>query len=86
LSSDSTSTLEDYLAVAIFGNFKYLAFMKLGEESWTYVDKYKQLVFVDVLYFKGQVLAIDYRSGLVSIDVSTNQKNILAPIDLEYTE
>jgi len=39
--------------------------MKLGEESWTYVDKYKQLVFVDVLYFKGQVLAIDYRSGLV---------------------
>jgi len=60
--------------------------MKLGEESWTYVDKYKQLVFVDVLYFKGQVLAIYYRSGLVSIDVSTNQKNILAPIDLEYTE
>jgi hypothetical protein len=70
------------LAVAIFGEHSDLVFMKLGDESWTYVDHVHG--FSDVLYYKGHVLAIDHRNELVSLDINTGQKNILAPQDLEY--
>jgi hypothetical protein len=85
LSSDPT-TLEDSdcLVVAIFGEFNHLAFLKLGDESWTDVDEEKELVLGDVLYYKGQVLAIDHRGELLSIDVNTNLKKTLAPRDFEY--
>ncbi|XP_062157994.1 F-box protein SKIP23-like [Alnus glutinosa] len=87
LSSDPASTPEDCLAMALFGEFTDLAFVKLGDESWTYVEEDRMSVYADVLYFKGgQFLVIDHRSGLVSIDVNTNQKKILAPADLDYTD
>ncbi|GLT70289.1 hypothetical protein SLA2020_423800 [Shorea laevis] len=79
LSSDPTSSRDqNCLVVAIFGEVNNLAFMKLGDESWTYyadVD-HKELEFSDVIYFKGQVLALDHQRGLVSIDVNTNQKKV----------
>jgi hypothetical protein len=60
LSSDPASTPEDCLAMAIFGEFKDLAFVKLGDESWTYVEEDRTSVYADVLYFKGgQFLVID---------------------------
>jgi hypothetical protein len=85
LSSDPT-TLEDSgcLVVAIYGEFNHLAFLKLGDESWTDVDDDLQLVLGDVLYYKGQVLVIDHRGELLSIDVNTNLKKTLAPRDFEY--
>ena len=83
LSSDPAEG-SDYLVVAIFGEYSDLVFMKLGDVSWTYVDHVHGQLFSDVLYYKGQVLAIDHRSELVFLDVNTSQKNILAPRDLEY--
>jgi hypothetical protein len=86
LSSDPASSPEDCLVVAMFGEYNELAFMKLGDQSWTYVevDKDLEFVFSDVSYFKGQVLALDHRSGIVSIDVNINKKKKLALVDLEY--
>jgi hypothetical protein len=83
LSSDPAEG-SDCLVVAIFGGYYSLVFMKLGDKSWTYVDVERGQLFSDVLYYKGQVLAIDHRGELISLDVNTNQKNILAPRDLEY--
>ncbi|XP_059431515.1 F-box protein At2g17036-like [Corylus avellana] len=83
LSSDPAED-SDCLVVAIFGEFSDLVFMKLGDESWTYVEHEYGHLFSDVLYYKGQVLAIDHRSELISLDVNTNKKNVLAPQDLEH--
>ncbi|XP_062158018.1 F-box protein At2g17036-like [Alnus glutinosa] len=68
LSSDPASSPEDCLVVAMFGEYNELAFMKLGDQSWTYVE----------------VLALDHRSGIVSVDVNINKKKKLALVDLEY--
>ncbi|GLT71089.1 hypothetical protein SLA2020_431310 [Shorea laevis] len=84
LSSDPTSSREDCFVAAIFGKLNDLAFMKIGDESWTYVDNDRKAVFSDILYFKGKILALDHRSGLISIDVNTCQEKLLAPGDLEY--
>ncbi|KAE8022936.1 hypothetical protein FH972_008697 [Carpinus fangiana] len=83
LSSDPAEN-SDCLVVVIFGAFSDLVFMKLGDESWTYVDIGDACWFFDVLYYKGHVLAINQRGMLVSLDVNTGQPNILAPQDLEH--
>ncbi|XP_059431543.1 uncharacterized protein LOC132165054 [Corylus avellana] len=82
--SPDPSEDSDCLVVGIFGEYSNLVFMKLGDESWTYEDHVHGELFSNVLYYKGQVLTIDHRSELISLDVSINQKNVLAPRDLEY--
>jgi|UniRef100_A0A2N9GCE6 hypothetical protein len=84
LSSDPAKTPTNCLVVAIYGSYNKLAFMKLGAESWTYVDEELNILFSDILFFKGQVLALGHHSGLVSIDVNSNEIKILVPNDLEY--
>jgi hypothetical protein len=52
LSSDLAEN-SNCLVVAIFGNHCNLVFMKLGDESWTYVDDGDGAWFSYILYFKG---------------------------------
>ncbi|XP_059431542.1 uncharacterized protein LOC132165053 [Corylus avellana] len=64
--SPDPSEDSDWLVEGIFGEYSDLVFMKLGDESWTY-HVHGEL-FSNVLYYKGQVLAIDHRSELISLD------------------
>jgi hypothetical protein len=84
LSSDPALTPTGCHVVAVYGTYNKLAFMQLGAESWTYVDEQLNILFSDVLFLKDQVLALGHHSGLVSIDVNSNEIKILVPNDLEY--
>ncbi len=84
LSSDPALTPTGCLVVAVYGTYNKLAFMQLGAESWTYVDEQLNILFSDVLFLKDQVLDLGHHSGLVSIDVNSNEIKILVPNDLEY--
>ncbi|XP_059646209.1 putative F-box protein At5g55150 [Cornus florida] len=70
LSVDPASSPNNYIVSAIYGEYRRLAFILPGDKAWTYIDKEKFTAIQDVIYYKGQILAADYFSGLIMVDLN----------------
>ncbi|XP_059627464.1 uncharacterized protein LOC132270297 [Cornus florida] len=79
LSDDPTSSPNDYIATAIYGDCKTLAFIRVRDEAWTYIDKKRFQIISDVIYYEGQIFAVDYNGGILMIDVNRRAGESMAP-------
>ncbi|KAK2458652.1 hypothetical protein QL285_005784 [Trifolium repens] len=69
LSANPITNPDDYLVVAIYdGCDGNLAFIRRGQTAWTYVDTSKSS-FIDVIFYKGLLFALNIRNKIVSFDV-----------------
>ncbi|KAF8039994.1 hypothetical protein BT93_B2267 [Corymbia citriodora subsp. variegata] len=69
LSNDPDLSSEDCVVGAIYDHINRLAFIKLGDECWTYVDNNLN-IFSDIIFSNGLLHAIDKRGKLISVDIS----------------
>ncbi|XP_012567792.1 uncharacterized protein [Cicer arietinum] len=63
LSVDPITNPNDYVVAAIYTNRGCLAFMKAGQEFWTYMDD------IDVAFYKDLVYAVSRWKSIVSFDL-----------------
>ncbi|KAL6321230.1 hypothetical protein AAG906_016264 [Vitis piasezkii] len=78
---------DDYVLMVIYGVEERLAFIKSGDEDWTYVDNKTSgfdylfktsprvkgfRYFEDILYWKSQFYAVDRLGKLLSCEINTN--------------
>jgi hypothetical protein len=72
LSSNPTIRPHDYVVVAIYGMRKCLAFIKAGQNFWTYVhDDY--FCHTDVLFYKGLIYAVGRWNNIISFDICNSK-------------
>eukprot|EP00261_Vitis_vinifera_P028363 XP_010662552.1 PREDICTED: putative F-box protein At5g55150 [Vitis vinifera] len=86
---------DDYVLMVIYGVENRLAFIKSGDEDWTYIDdktsgfdylfKTSPRVkgfryFEDILYWKSQFYAVDSLGKLLSCEINTNFTNLRVKI------
>ncbi|CAN6553605.1 unnamed protein product [Malus baccata var. baccata] len=72
LSANPSLFPNDYEAVVIYDGYgKRIAHIKSGDEAWTCVDQV--IGFDDVIYYKGQFLAVSLDGSVFSINVSSDQ-------------
>ncbi|XP_058784058.1 F-box protein SKIP23-like [Vicia villosa] len=69
LSTNPTFKPHDYVVVAIYSVRMCLAFLKAGQNTWTYVDDI-HCSFSDVIFYKDLVYAVGRRNNIVSFDLS----------------
>ncbi|XP_004489983.1 probable F-box protein At1g44080 [Cicer arietinum] len=72
LSVDPITNPNDYVVAAIYTNRGCLAFMKAGQEFWTYmddIDNRRHTGFVDVAFYKDLVYAVSRWKSIVSFDL-----------------
>ncbi|KAF8021122.1 hypothetical protein BT93_G1525 [Corymbia citriodora subsp. variegata] len=69
LSNDSDLSSENCVVGAIYDHVNSLAFIKLGDECWTYVDA-NLIAFVDIIFSNGLLYAIDRVGMLISVDIN----------------
>ncbi|KAH7855462.1 hypothetical protein Vadar_025106 [Vaccinium darrowii] len=77
LSCDPSLAPNDFVAFAIYGEFKKLAYIKLGENSWTYLFGIGgesigdgQSNFDGATYYQGRFFVTDQNGQVIAIDVS----------------
>ncbi|PIA64252.1 hypothetical protein AQUCO_00100023v1 [Aquilegia coerulea] len=59
----------NYAAMAIYGQFNTLAFLKSGDKTWKSLDN-KHMVMEDVIYFKDHFYSVSYVGSVFSCDVN----------------
>ncbi|KAF8021124.1 hypothetical protein BT93_G1527 [Corymbia citriodora subsp. variegata] len=69
LSNDPDLSSENCIVGAIYDHVNRLAFIKLGDECWTYVDA-SLIAFVDIIFSNGLLYAIDRVGMLISVDIN----------------
>ncbi|CAL8132156.1 unnamed protein product [Prunus armeniaca] len=67
LSADPTMNPENYAVVALYGRFFMLAFIKAGQNNWTY--PIPNGIFDDVIFYKSKVYALETYGEIESLDV-----------------
>ena len=87
LSADPSVCPDDYVLMVIYGVEERLAFIKSGDQDWTYVDNKTSgfdylfktsprvkgfRYFEDILYWKSQFYAVDRLGKLLSCEINTN--------------
>ncbi|KAK2417516.1 hypothetical protein QL285_039807 [Trifolium repens] len=68
LSCNPTTRPHDYVVVVSYGVAGFLAFIKAGQKSWTYIDA-NYFGFTDMLFYKGLVYAVGRLKDIISFDV-----------------
>ncbi|KAH0690387.1 hypothetical protein KY290_018622 [Solanum tuberosum] len=70
--SASPSHTSDYLLMVIEGGMRFLSFWRPGDVRWTRVtwEGINRRCFTDLIYFNGQIYAIDYPGNLLVCDVA----------------
>ncbi|XP_048136717.1 putative F-box protein At5g55150 [Rhodamnia argentea] len=69
MSDDPDLCPENCVVGAIYSGFARLAFIKLGDECWTYVDMNLTL-FTDIIFSRKLLHAVDRYGKLISVDLS----------------
>ncbi|KAK2428730.1 F-box protein SKIP23 [Trifolium repens] len=69
LSADPISSPDDYVVAAIYTTRGCLAFIKAGQEFWTYIEDRNHYGFIDVTFYKGLVYAVTRWKKIVSFDL-----------------
>ncbi|XP_050877095.1 F-box protein SKIP23-like [Lathyrus oleraceus] len=78
LSADPTIRPHDYVVVAIYGMSKYIAFLKAGQQIWTYIDQ-KYFCFNDAIFYKDLVYVVGRWNDIYSFDVCNLKKKEVIP-------
>ncbi|KAH0991437.1 hypothetical protein GBA52_002920 [Prunus armeniaca] len=68
LSTDPTLNPENYVVVALYRCWFELAFIKAGQNSWTYVNP-AGTSYGDVIFYKSQLYAVTSFGAIGSLDV-----------------
>ncbi|XP_059635619.1 uncharacterized protein LOC132277790 [Cornus florida] len=71
LSANPVSFPNDCIISAIYGGNKRLTFIQPGDKAWTYIDRERYTLIFDVIYYKGQIFAVDYWNGIIMVDLNT---------------
>ncbi|CAK8536843.1 unnamed protein product [Lathyrus sativus] len=69
LSADPITSPDDYVVAAIYTNCGALAFIKAGQEFWTYIQENHSCGFVDLTFYKGLVYAVSRWKKIVSFEL-----------------
>ncbi|KAI5437621.1 uncharacterized protein LOC127123324 [Lathyrus oleraceus] len=69
LSVDPITSPDDYVVAAIYTNRGVLAFIKAGQEVWTYIQENDHFGFIDITFYKGLVYAVDRWKKIVSFEL-----------------
>ncbi|XP_059669576.1 F-box protein At2g17036-like [Cornus florida] len=78
LSADPVSSPNDYIVSAIYSGYKRLAFIHPGDDAWTYIDKERFNLIFDVIYYKGNIFAVDYWSRIIMVDLNRRDGESMA--------
>lgn len=62
------SSPESCLVGVLYGRLGWLAFMRLRDEGWTYVDPRLTFLLYDVIFYSGYLYAIEDRGKLIRVD------------------
>ncbi|XP_059635614.1 F-box protein At2g17036-like [Cornus florida] len=81
LSADPVSSPGDYIISAIYSDCKSLAFIQPGDRAWTYIDKdrLRFSLILDVIFYKGQILAVDGFNRIIMVDLNRRVRESKAP-------
>ncbi|CAK9184268.1 unnamed protein product [Ilex paraguariensis] len=80
LSSDPCRDVDNYEVVVIYSDNRKLASFKSGDETWQFFNLTKGYFFSDIIYYEGQLHAINNFGGLMHIDtISGAGKIIIKP-------
>ncbi|XP_058775229.1 F-box protein SKIP23-like [Vicia villosa] len=69
LSADPITSPDDYVVAAIYTNRGALAFIKAGQEVWTYIQENHHFGFIDITFYKGLVYAVTRWKKIVSFEL-----------------
>ncbi|RYR06604.1 hypothetical protein Ahy_B05g073919 [Arachis hypogaea] len=69
INSAPNNDNKDFMAVAIYGQLKRLAFYKPNNNRWS--DFTRNIDFEDVMFFKEKIYAVDYDGQLYEFDTNT---------------
>ncbi|XP_059627499.1 F-box protein At2g26160-like [Cornus florida] len=78
-SADLALSPDDYIVTAIYDDRRCLAFFQSGDKAWTYIENKRFDLIFDVIYYKGQIFAVDYWGGVIRIDVNSRDGACKAP-------
>ncbi|XP_008222388.1 PREDICTED: putative F-box protein At1g65770 [Prunus mume] len=81
LSVDPTMNPENYVVVALCGRWPMLAFIKAGQNTWTYPSPNGN--FGDVIFYKSNVYALEAMGDIESLDVFSSDSNPSQPPQLK---
>ncbi|XP_059627446.1 putative F-box protein At3g25750 [Cornus florida] len=81
LLADRALSVNDYIVSAIYDNInERLAFIQPGDKFWTYTDRDKfNSAYEDVIYYKGQILAIDLWGRIKMINLNRSARESKVP-------
>ncbi|KAE9590030.1 hypothetical protein Lalb_Chr21g0315221 [Lupinus albus] len=70
----SSSPSEDMMVLAIYGEYKCLAWCKFGDTKWTdfFTSEKFKIVLQDAIFYEGKVYALNCNSQLYKFDVTTS--------------
>ena len=71
----------DFMAVAIYGDYPELAFYRSGDGNWTdiptiHITREAGFGFQDVIFHEGKIYAIDWKACLYEFDMKTRSGGI----------
>lgn len=69
LSVDPITSPTDYVVAAIYTTRSCLAFIKAGQEFWTYIQDTDHFGFIDITFYKGLVYAVTRWKKIVCFDL-----------------
>ncbi|XP_059646117.1 F-box protein At4g35733-like [Cornus florida] len=78
-STNPTLSPNDYIVSAIYSDNARLAFFQPGDTTWTYIDKERFILIYDVIYYKGQIFAVDHWSQIIMVDLNKRVGESKAP-------
>ncbi|XP_059627443.1 F-box protein SKIP23-like [Cornus florida] len=81
LLADPALSVNDYIVSAIYDNINgRLAFIQPGDKVWTYTDRDKfDSAYEDVIYYKGQILAVDLWGRIKMINLNRSARESKVP-------
>jgi len=69
LSVDPITSPNDYVVVAIYTTHGCLAFIKAGQEFWTYIQDTDHFGFIDITFLNGLVYSVTCWKKIVCFDL-----------------
>ncbi|XP_059669346.1 putative F-box protein At3g25750 [Cornus florida] len=82
LSDDPSQNPNNYVVVTIYSDIPRVAFIRSGDQSWTYVGEKKPIK--DIYFYKGQLYALDGYNSLLKINTDNNIISSSSSSDSRY--
>ncbi|GLT70668.1 hypothetical protein SLA2020_427300 [Shorea laevis] len=77
---------DDYLAIAIFGEYRRLAFCSRNDKKWTAAETGGQICFRDIIFYNDKIYALTSSGKLLISDTSSLPKFTFIPVKLPNFE